>query len=239
MYNCQAVGDPVPTIRWTKVGSAQTPTEQLKNGSLLLRNIQKSDEGQYTCSATNIVKTAAAKITISVYSKFICYNWGNQSTSQSVSQSDSHPVTQSISQTVGRLVSRSINTGDVLICMHENVCLVLRWIYKFFIFAFQLPVELILNPVRFTDQIASSLLLEKRSSWIVSQVLRKNKMEIFLARQMGIGTNAFLNVTVWNRVNQFYANRRQGICYNWEKLSGIAMECIQVFGLTVVRHIFP
>ena len=70
VYNCQAAGDPLPTIRWTKVGSVQSPTEQLQNGSLRIRNIQKADEGRYACSASNSLKTIKKEITISVYSKF-------------------------------------------------------------------------------------------------------------------------------------------------------------------------
>lgn len=77
VYNCQASGDPVPTISWTKVSSRQPPTEQLRNGSLWIKNIQKADEGRYTCSASNSVKTITKEITISVYSKFIqsMYSW--------------------------------------------------------------------------------------------------------------------------------------------------------------------
>lgn len=73
VYNCQASGDPVPTIRWTKVGSGQPPTEQLRNGSLWIKNIQKADEGRYTCSASNSLKSITKEITISVYSKYIHY----------------------------------------------------------------------------------------------------------------------------------------------------------------------
>ena len=70
VYNCQATGDPVPTIRWSKTGSGQPSIEQLKNDSLRIKNIQKADEGRYTCSASNGVKTITKEITISVYSKF-------------------------------------------------------------------------------------------------------------------------------------------------------------------------
>lgn len=70
MFNCQASGDPVPTIRWSKTGSSKSLTQQLKNGSLLIRNIQKANEGRYSCSASNSLKTIKTEITITVYSKF-------------------------------------------------------------------------------------------------------------------------------------------------------------------------
>lgn len=70
MFSCQASGDPVPTIRWSKTGSNKSPTQQLKNGSLLIRNIQKANEGRYSCSASNSLKTIKREISITVYSKF-------------------------------------------------------------------------------------------------------------------------------------------------------------------------
>ena len=70
VYNCQATGDPVPVISWTKVGSSQPTTETLRNGSLWIKTIQKADEGRYRCLASNKVKTVTREITISVYSKF-------------------------------------------------------------------------------------------------------------------------------------------------------------------------
>ena len=70
MFSCQASGDPVPIIRWSKTGSSKSPTQQLKNGSLLIRNIQKANEGRYSCSASNSLKTIKREISITVYSKF-------------------------------------------------------------------------------------------------------------------------------------------------------------------------
>lgn len=67
VYNCQATGDPVPTITWAKVGSAQPLTKTLQNGSLWIKDIQKVDQGRYTCFASNKVKTVSKQITISVY----------------------------------------------------------------------------------------------------------------------------------------------------------------------------
>ncbi|XP_074622246.1 uncharacterized protein LOC141880636 [Acropora palmata] len=67
VYNCQATGDPVPVISWTKVGSSQPTTETLRNGSLWIKTIQKADEGRYRCLASNKVKTVTREITISVY----------------------------------------------------------------------------------------------------------------------------------------------------------------------------
>ena len=78
MFTCQASGDPVPTIRWSKTGSSKSPTQQLKNGSLLISNIQMADEGRYTCSASNRLKTIRREITITVYSKFQFFCWDSQ-----------------------------------------------------------------------------------------------------------------------------------------------------------------
>ena len=70
MFSCQASGDPVPIIRWSKTGSSKSPTQQLKNGSLLIRNIQKANEGRYSCLASNSLKIIKREFTITVYSKF-------------------------------------------------------------------------------------------------------------------------------------------------------------------------
>ncbi|NXE94318.1 MXRA5 protein, partial [Menura novaehollandiae] len=59
---CDAVGEPKPFITWTKVstGALMTANSKLqrfeiwKNGTLLIRNAQLQDRGQYLCTAQNI-----------------------------------------------------------------------------------------------------------------------------------------------------------------------------------------
>ncbi|NWR95245.1 MXRA5 protein, partial [Furnarius figulus] len=59
---CDAVGEPKPFITWTKVstGALMTANTRLqrfeiwKNGTLLIRNAQLQDRGQYLCTAQNL-----------------------------------------------------------------------------------------------------------------------------------------------------------------------------------------
>ncbi|NXA16276.1 MXRA5 protein, partial [Sapayoa aenigma] len=59
---CDAVGEPKPFITWTKVstGALMTANTRLqrfevwKNGTLLIRNAQLQDRGQYLCTAQNV-----------------------------------------------------------------------------------------------------------------------------------------------------------------------------------------
>uniref|UniRef100_A0A8C5T7V5 Matrix remodeling associated 5 n=1 Tax=Malurus cyaneus samueli TaxID=2593467 RepID=A0A8C5T7V5_9PASS len=59
---CDAVGEPKPFITWTKVstGALMTANSKLqrfevwKNGTLLIRNAQLQDRGQYLCTAQNL-----------------------------------------------------------------------------------------------------------------------------------------------------------------------------------------
>lgn len=59
---CDAVGEPKPSITWTKVSTGAVMTantrlqrfEVLKNGTFLIRNAQLQDHGQYLCTAQNL-----------------------------------------------------------------------------------------------------------------------------------------------------------------------------------------
>ncbi|NWS55625.1 MXRA5 protein, partial [Chunga burmeisteri] len=59
---CDAVGEPKPFVTWTKVstGALMTANTRLqrfevwKNGTLLIRNVQLQDHGQYLCTAQNL-----------------------------------------------------------------------------------------------------------------------------------------------------------------------------------------
>ena len=53
-FNCSATGDPQPVISWIKQGG-QLPLgrSQQINGDLVIRDISRSDRGNYICMATN------------------------------------------------------------------------------------------------------------------------------------------------------------------------------------------
>ena len=52
--NCSATGDPQPVISWKRQGAAlPAGTSQQINGVLVIRDIKKSDAGNYTCVATS------------------------------------------------------------------------------------------------------------------------------------------------------------------------------------------
>uniref|UniRef100_A0A8C7WZS5 Down syndrome cell adhesion molecule like 1 n=1 Tax=Oryzias sinensis TaxID=183150 RepID=A0A8C7WZS5_9TELE len=56
---CASVGEPAPTIKWTKDRSESIPVtadsqkQILSNGTLVLRSVKAEDSGYYTCTATN------------------------------------------------------------------------------------------------------------------------------------------------------------------------------------------
>ena len=63
---CMAESDLRTTITWTKDGESSLPVESnvLQNGSLLIQNIKKLNQGSYTCRATNALTTIEAKVKV-------------------------------------------------------------------------------------------------------------------------------------------------------------------------------
>ena len=63
---CIAESDLRPTIVWTKDGKSSLPVESsaLENGTLVIQNIKKSNEGSYTCRATNALTKIEAKVRV-------------------------------------------------------------------------------------------------------------------------------------------------------------------------------
>ncbi|XP_034356349.1 immunoglobulin superfamily member 10 isoform X1 [Arvicanthis niloticus] len=73
---CEAVGDPLPTIHWTKVssgleisqGTQKSRFHVYPNGTLSIRRVSIQDRGQYLCSASNPLGTDHLHVTLSVVS---------------------------------------------------------------------------------------------------------------------------------------------------------------------------
>ncbi|XP_059848703.1 immunoglobulin superfamily member 10 [Hypanus sabinus] len=72
---CEATGDPLPTIRWTKISTGATVTAATKrsnkfevfpNGTLSIRKIKVQDRGQYLCTAENQHGSDQLLVTLSV-----------------------------------------------------------------------------------------------------------------------------------------------------------------------------
>ncbi|XP_026917391.1 immunoglobulin superfamily member 10 isoform X1 [Acinonyx jubatus] len=73
---CEAVGNPLPTIHWTRVpsgfdmakGKQNSRFQVLPNGTLSIQSVDIQDRGQYLCSASNPLGTDRLHVTLSVVS---------------------------------------------------------------------------------------------------------------------------------------------------------------------------
>ena len=78
VLNCTAVGNPQPSVEWTKDGVALnitadpqlTTTSSGISHSLTIQNVHRSDEGQYRCVANNSVGSTTSEAgTLTVHCK--------------------------------------------------------------------------------------------------------------------------------------------------------------------------
>uniref|UniRef100_G1QTH3 Immunoglobulin superfamily member 10 n=1 Tax=Nomascus leucogenys TaxID=61853 RepID=G1QTH3_NOMLE len=64
---CEAVGNPLPTIHWTR-RKQNSRVQVLPNGTLSIQRVEIQDRGQYLCSASNLFGTDHLHVTLSVVS---------------------------------------------------------------------------------------------------------------------------------------------------------------------------
>ncbi|XP_055938172.1 cell adhesion molecule Dscam2-like [Argiope bruennichi] len=84
VIDCRASGKPTPTISWMKSEghgmegfAAVSESETLRlanNGSLIIEQVEKSDEGLYQCIATNSVGQNLKDISINIFGNNCFYN---------------------------------------------------------------------------------------------------------------------------------------------------------------------
>ncbi|NXD81437.1 MXRA5 protein, partial [Halcyon senegalensis] len=133
---CDAVGEPKPFITWTKVstGALMTANTRLqrfevwKNGTLLIRNVQLQDHGQYLCTAQNlhgidkmiIVLTVVAhqpKILLSRYRDVTVY-FGDTIAMECQASGTPSPHISWIFP--DRKILQTVTTTESRIMLHEN-----------------------------------------------------------------------------------------------------------------------
>jgi len=65
-FECQAVGDPEPTVKWSKVGGSLPAHIMVKDGMLRIERVTEADAGQYRCTATNDVGSVQSHVVLNV-----------------------------------------------------------------------------------------------------------------------------------------------------------------------------
>lgn len=69
-FECQAVGDPEPTVRWSKVGGSLPAHIMVKGGMLRIEQVTEADAGQYRCTATNDVGSVQSQVVLNVQCEY-------------------------------------------------------------------------------------------------------------------------------------------------------------------------
>ncbi|KAM6977222.1 basement membrane-specific heparan sulfate proteoglycan core protein [Aplochiton taeniatus] len=67
-FECQAIGEPQPTVQWSKVGGPLPAHIMVKGGMLRIDQVTEVDAGQYRCTATNDVGSVQSQVVLNVQS---------------------------------------------------------------------------------------------------------------------------------------------------------------------------
>ncbi|XP_052450998.1 basement membrane-specific heparan sulfate proteoglycan core protein isoform X27 [Carassius gibelio] len=67
-FECHAIGDPEPTVRWSKVGGSLPDHVEIKGNILRIDHVVESDSGQYRCTATNNVGSEYNQVVLNIQS---------------------------------------------------------------------------------------------------------------------------------------------------------------------------
>lgn len=84
VLNCQAEGEPTPTIEWSQQGRPLLGNDRfssLSNGSLRISSVQKEDTAHYECVARNLVGSVLARVPLTVRGQLytgISHEWGKE-----------------------------------------------------------------------------------------------------------------------------------------------------------------
>ncbi|XP_045065408.1 basement membrane-specific heparan sulfate proteoglycan core protein-like isoform X3 [Coregonus clupeaformis] len=67
-FECQAIGEPQPTVRWSRVGGPLPAHIMVKGDMLKIEQVSEADAGQYRCTATNDVGSVQSQVVLHVQS---------------------------------------------------------------------------------------------------------------------------------------------------------------------------
>ncbi|KTF85092.1 hypothetical protein cypCar_00012330, partial [Cyprinus carpio] len=67
-FECHAIGDPEPTVHWSKVGGSLPDHVKIRENVLRIDHVVESDSGQYRCTATNNVGSEYSEVVLNIQS---------------------------------------------------------------------------------------------------------------------------------------------------------------------------
>lgn len=65
-FECHAIGDPEPTVHWSKVGGSLPDHVKIRENVLRIDHVVESDSGQYRCTATNNVGSEYSEVVLNI-----------------------------------------------------------------------------------------------------------------------------------------------------------------------------